>query len=185
MSIEWPVWVAWRHPRAPSPGPGRALWLDVSTPSISVMTCWAHGRAELVNTKHLYNICTMLDQHRRRWADVVQMLYKCFVLATELVKIPASSQARTLFWHTVGPPSSTLSAGPAPILRPNPSRTHLFVLLFSLLRIWIVITIHSWGIQCPNIILETSDSNESPDHTYWDGWWHFKFNSNYVTWCMP
>ena len=31
------------------------------------------------NTKHLYNICTMLDQRRRRWADVVQMLYKCFV----------------------------------------------------------------------------------------------------------
>ena len=23
----------------------------------------------------------MLDQRRRRWADVVQMLYKCFVLA--------------------------------------------------------------------------------------------------------
>ena len=31
------------------------------------------------NTKHLYNIRTMLDQRRRRWADVVQMLYKCFV----------------------------------------------------------------------------------------------------------
>ena len=34
-----------------------------------------------VNTKHLYNICTMLDRRRRRWADVVQMLYKCFVPA--------------------------------------------------------------------------------------------------------
>ena len=34
-----------------------------------------------VNPKHLYNICTMLDQRRRRWADVVQMLYKCFVFA--------------------------------------------------------------------------------------------------------
>ena len=33
------------------------------------------------NTKHLYNICTKLDQRRRRWADVVQMLYKCFVFA--------------------------------------------------------------------------------------------------------
>ena len=32
-----------------------------------------------VNTKHLENTCTMLDQRRRRWADVVQMLYKCFV----------------------------------------------------------------------------------------------------------
>ena len=33
------------------------------------------------NTKHLYNICTTLYQRRRRWADVVQMLYKCFVFA--------------------------------------------------------------------------------------------------------
>ena len=33
------------------------------------------------NTNNLYNICTMLDQRRRRWADVVQLLYKCFVLA--------------------------------------------------------------------------------------------------------
>ena len=32
-----------------------------------------------VNTKYLYNICTMLVQRRRRWTDVVQMLYKCFV----------------------------------------------------------------------------------------------------------
>ena len=33
------------------------------------------------NTNHLYDICTVLDQRRRRWADVVQMLYKCFVFA--------------------------------------------------------------------------------------------------------
>ena len=33
------------------------------------------------NTKHLYDICTMLDQRRRRWAGVVQMLYRCFVFA--------------------------------------------------------------------------------------------------------
>ena len=33
------------------------------------------------NTKHLYNICTMLYQRRRRWADVVQMLYKRFVFS--------------------------------------------------------------------------------------------------------
>ena len=32
-----------------------------------------------VNTKHLHNICTTLNQHQRRWADVVQMLCKCFV----------------------------------------------------------------------------------------------------------
>ena len=29
----------------------------------------------------LYMICTMVDQRRRRWAGVVQMLYKCFVFA--------------------------------------------------------------------------------------------------------
>ena len=34
-----------------------------------------------LNTKHLYNICTKLVHRRRRWADVVQMLYKCFVFA--------------------------------------------------------------------------------------------------------
>ena len=34
-----------------------------------------------VNTIHLYNICTMLDQRQRRWADVVQMLFKSFVFA--------------------------------------------------------------------------------------------------------
>ena len=31
------------------------------------------------NTKHLYNIYTMLDQRRRRWTDVVQMFYKYFL----------------------------------------------------------------------------------------------------------
>ena len=31
------------------------------------------------NTKHLYNICTMLGQRRRRWSNIVQMLYKCLV----------------------------------------------------------------------------------------------------------
>ena len=43
-----------------------------------------HGTIS-VNTKHLYNICTMLDQRRRRWADVVQMLYKCFVFSEFMV----------------------------------------------------------------------------------------------------
>ena len=33
------------------------------------------------NTKYLYNIYTMLDQRQGRWAEVVQMLYKCFVIA--------------------------------------------------------------------------------------------------------
>ena len=29
-------------------------------------------------------MCTMLDQRRRRWADVVQMLYKYFVLTGQI-----------------------------------------------------------------------------------------------------
>ena len=41
-----------------------------------------------VNTNHLYNICTMLGQRRRRWADVVPMVYKCFVFA-ERASTPA------------------------------------------------------------------------------------------------
>ena len=41
----------------------------------------SNGAGGPVNTKHLYNICTMLDQRRRRWAGVVQMLYKCFEFA--------------------------------------------------------------------------------------------------------
>ena len=32
-----------------------------------------------VNTKHLYNVYTMLDQRRRHWADVVQMFCVCWV----------------------------------------------------------------------------------------------------------
>ena len=41
-----------------------------------------------VNTKHLYNICTMLDQNRIFWADVVQMLHKCFVFAGLFLIVP-------------------------------------------------------------------------------------------------
>ena len=33
------------------------------------------------NAKCLYNICKMLDQRWRRWANIVQMLYKWFVFA--------------------------------------------------------------------------------------------------------
>ena len=43
------------------------------------------------NTKHLYNICAMLDHRRRRWADVVQMFcvssvaYYLIVLKTDYI----------------------------------------------------------------------------------------------------
>ena len=40
-----------------------------------------------VNVKHLYNICKMLDQRRRRWVDVVLMLYTCFVFTGEQMRL--------------------------------------------------------------------------------------------------
>ena len=46
-----------------------------------IMLRWTPGNAYPDNTKHLYNISTMLDQHRRRLAYVVQMVCKCFVFA--------------------------------------------------------------------------------------------------------
>ena len=33
------------------------------------------------NTKYLYDICTTPAQRLRRWSNIVQMLYKCFVFA--------------------------------------------------------------------------------------------------------
>ena len=32
------------------------------------------------NTKHLHNICTTSAQRLRRWSNIVQMLYKCFLV---------------------------------------------------------------------------------------------------------
>ena len=43
------------------------------------------------NTKHLYNICTASAQRLRRWSNIVQMLYKCFVftgiLWVDIIKV--------------------------------------------------------------------------------------------------
>ena len=33
------------------------------------------------NTNHLYTIYTTSAQRLRRWSNIVEMLYKCFVLA--------------------------------------------------------------------------------------------------------
>ena len=41
--------------------------------------------------QHLYNICTMLDQRRRRWADDIQMLYVCWVGPSSLGQSHASA----------------------------------------------------------------------------------------------
>ena len=40
----------------------------------------------------------MLDQRRRRWADVVEMLYKCFVLAGALMWISNDSRKKNLIY---------------------------------------------------------------------------------------
>ena len=37
-------------------------------------------------TKHLYNICTMLNQRRIRWAAVVQMLYNFYCVCWDTCK---------------------------------------------------------------------------------------------------
>ena len=63
------------------------------------------------NTNHLGNICrpTMLGQRRRRWADVVQMLYKYFVFAGSRLSPARSQPARiTVFIAN----SSLLSENP-------------------------------------------------------------------------
>ena len=54
------------------------LTTTVGPPPGSYRYTWHENPA---NTKHLYNICTMLGQPRRRWTYVVQILYKCFVFA--------------------------------------------------------------------------------------------------------
>ena len=72
-------------------GGGRWKWKHLHTNWIQLLLFLAMGHHYLknilpigidvwpnwprANTKHLYNICTMLDQRRRRWADVVQNCY--------------------------------------------------------------------------------------------------------------
>ena len=80
--------------RTPTPvylDPGMHSGLEVKgLRQTAVAAYFSHGAAKAVypaNTKHLYNICTMLDQRRRRWDDVVQMLYKSFVSAGYIVVV--------------------------------------------------------------------------------------------------
>ena len=35
----------------------------------------------ITNTNHLCNICTTMTQRLRRWSNIVQIVYKCFVFA--------------------------------------------------------------------------------------------------------
>ena len=55
-----------------------------------IATTMTDLKVKPVNTKHLYKIYTMLDQRRRRWADVVLILYKCFEFTGKLAAIDNS-----------------------------------------------------------------------------------------------
>ena len=54
-----------------------------------------------VNTKHLYNIFTMLDQRRRRCADVVQMVYKCVEFAGSLLMSQAPNADELVYTNNL------------------------------------------------------------------------------------
>ena len=42
----------------------------------------------------------MLDQRQRRWADVVQIIYKCFVFAGVAVRDEGDPLIKTLLTHS-------------------------------------------------------------------------------------
>ena len=54
--------------------------------------CYIISRSS-ANTKHLYNICTTSAQRLRRWSNIAQMLYKCFVFTGILCR-PTMCPAR-------------------------------------------------------------------------------------------
>ena len=56
---------------------------------------WKTITPQLVrNGKHLYNMCTMLNKRRRRWADVVQLTYtnvSCLPVGCNIVNVFAGT----------------------------------------------------------------------------------------------
>ena len=79
-----------------------SIWLDQPIPfclGYSAEITRRCTKDSPANTKHLYNICTMLVQRRRRWTDVVQMLCKCFVFAGDQIP-PKSSNCFTLAFQS-------------------------------------------------------------------------------------
>ena len=54
-----------------------------------------------VNTKKLYDICTLLGQRLRRWADVIQKLYKCQPSKHETQSNPSKHGKLPLCWFNV------------------------------------------------------------------------------------
>ena len=56
------------------------MWLDTGRSRKVELTCSLYLKSSSQQTKHLYNICTASAQRLRRWPNIKQMLYKCFVL---------------------------------------------------------------------------------------------------------
>ena len=74
-----------------------------------------------VDTRYLYNIFTMLDKRRRRWADVVQMLYKCFGFRSDVLGL---LRLRKSCWQIICNQSSYSNITPTTFVVGSP-RLHL------------------------------------------------------------
>ena len=79
---------AWCRTDKSDIGPTLEHWLLCV---VAMRTIYLHDRSHWTtvsslgtypaNTKHLYNLWTTSAQRLRRWSNIVQMLYKCFVFA--------------------------------------------------------------------------------------------------------
>ena len=99
-----PVWQAIRDITAPSVILSNRIFyvIVLVRPRFYLYICFttcAEWGNDPVNTKHLYDIYTMLDQHRRRWADVVQN-YIMQTLWSEKCTTSTSKSAKYAYTHT-------------------------------------------------------------------------------------
>ena len=66
------------------------------------VTLWFQGRCDFqVNTKDLYNNCTMFDQRLRRWSNIVQLLYKCFVFTGFTINSSSHADLIGIIWRMI------------------------------------------------------------------------------------
>ena len=68
-------------------GAGPALSVEDGGPTVCQhrVRAWDDAgilTSSVARTKHLYNICTTSAQRLRCWSNIVQILYKCFVLTS-------------------------------------------------------------------------------------------------------
>ena len=96
--LDWAKWLAWIPSSEfttimqcwPSPRPTSHTYRNIHL-ALGERVCWLGCNP--ANTKHLYNICTTSVQHRRRWANIVQVLYKSFVFAGKITEASPSALA--------------------------------------------------------------------------------------------